>query len=392
MSEPVTDIDHDDFNRFTLKENFVKSRYISLSGIFLPHSDIFEEDVANLYKRDSLVHRIIFKEIEDIFGIPPRVISDDDNLKEAIESFLFGKLKFWHVLADASLHAYLDGTALVFLNYGHGLASLSSAPKKVSNIVHAGVIYKRDISDFTLDEDLTSSTFNEVVNWKVTLGTVYDVHHTRVCHVLFDTIYGDPMGISRISSEYDSHIYRRIIVDSIVSAVHQNSEGIRAFELPPDCTVTERDYLEKNINDLRTRSDMIIPHGTDIHHPGPTIANPKIILDHLMETCTSMPYQILTGTQAGAVTGSETNLLTYYLEIDKKRQRILHEMITDKLFFLQEVGFLPEGDFDLDWGSIYVPDALDEANVFLRKTTALLNLLKSNTIDADKVRDMLSLD
>ena len=69
-----------------------------------------------------------------------------------------------------------------------------------------------------------------------------------------------------------------------------------------------------------------------------------------------MPYQVLTGTQAGAVNGSETNLLIYYIEVNKRRRGKINDMPMDKLEYLQEKGALPDGDFELDWGDVLPPD------------------------------------
>ncbi len=140
----------------------------------------------------------------------------------------------------------------------------------------------------------------------------------------------------KIEPEFYSHVFRKVVVESAVSAYHQNSSGIRAFSLPENASGREREFLEENIQKLNVRSDMMIPHGTEILHPGPDLSDPTDLIEHLMETSTSMPYQVLTGTQAGAVTGSETNLLIYYIEVNKRRRGKINDMLMDKLEYLQE--------------------------------------------------------
>ena len=216
-----------------------------------------------------------------------------------------------------------------------------------------------------------------------------EVHSSRLIHVVYDTIFNDPWGISKIAPEFDSHIYRKTVVESAVSAFHQNAEGIRAFSLPDQASDKERQFLKKNIKMLNVRSDMMIPHGTDILHPGPDLADPSELIEHLMETSTAMPYQILTGTQAGQVTGSETNLLIYYIEINKRRRGKINDMLIDKLEYLQEKGALPEGDFSLDWGDVLPPDHEEEAGVLSKTAVAVERLYEAGVVSEEEAREML---
>jgi len=134
----------------------------------------------------------------------------------------------------------------------------------------------------------------------------------------------------------------------------------------------------------------MIPHGTEILHPGPDLADPSELIEHLMETSTAMPYQILTGTQAGQVTGSETNLLIYYIEINKRRRGKINDMLIDKLEYLQEKGALPEGDFSLDWGDVLPPDHEEEAGVLSKTAVAVERLYEGSVVSEEEAREMLS--
>lgn len=374
-------------------EGALEDSYITFNGAHMPDGDVPREHINLLYKRDEIVHREIFKEIQDLFGIPPKVITDNDELKESIKDILFGeKLKLYKHLMDASKGAYLDGMSLIYFNYDND-KNLEKEPDRIDTIKQIGVVYRDDVSSFVIDNDLSSETFNEVIKWKLTVGTAQElVHSSRTMHILFDSVQGNPWGISKIAPEYDTHMKRRVITQSIVTAIHQNASGIRAFELPDKATERERKYLEKNIKKLQVRSDMIIPHGTDIHHPGPTIAEPRTILTHLMETCSSMPYQILTGTSAGAVTGSETNLWLYYKELDNVRRMIINEMLTDFLLFLQKKGGLPEGDFELKWQSVFEPAFDDRALAFVRIARGLQGLHDSEILDREETLELMPFD
>ena len=382
-----------------INEAEVTDDFLDVDGIKLPEGKLDEDKIEKLYRRDPIVHRAIEKEIEDLFGLRPVVKSDSEKLKEAVEDLLFSKkVNLYQNFKEATKGAYLNSMALIYLNYDNS-EDIETEPDVVEEVTQSGVIYKKDVEDYNLDKDLTSDTFNEVKSWELSIGggdvksdernIRTEVHSSRLIHVVYDTVFNDPWGISKVEPEFDSHVFRKVVVESAVSAYHQNSSGIRAFTLPENASSEERSFLEENIKKLNVRSDMMIPHGTEILHPGPDLSDPTDLIEHLMETSTSMPYQVLTGTQAGAVTGSETNLLIYYIEVNKRRRGKINDMLMDKLEYLQEKGALPEGDFSLDWGDVLPPDHEEEAGVLSKTAVAVERLYDSGVISEEEAREML---
>ncbi len=375
-------------NRFSIiTESGVGENYVTADGFTLPKNDIPQKDLKKLYERDPIVHREVNKEIEDLFGKEPVVTADSDELKEDIEDLLFGDIGLYKLTKEASKGAYLDGMALIYLNYD-GDEDLESEPDAVKEVKQAGVIYHKDVEDYNLEEDLSSEKFNEVTSWRVSVGAGQDViHSSRVIHVIYDTVYGDPWGISKIGPEFDYHVYRQVIFESMVSTFYQNSSGIKAFSLPDKATRKEREFLKKNIKKLREKAEIIIPHGTEISHPAPEIADSSKILEHLMETSTSMPFPLLTGVNAGAVTGSETNLRIYYIEIQKKRRRTINDMMVGKLKYLQEKGALPEGEFELEWGDVFEMDEETRATVDYKRAMTVERLVSNGVMDEEEAKE-----
>ncbi len=386
---------------FEIINEGVTDDYLSVDGIELPEKEVEDEKVEKLYRRDPIVHRAVEKEIEDLFGLRPSIEGDSEELEDAIEELLFGKkTDLYKNFKKATKGSYLNGMSLIYLNYDNS-EDIEEEPEAVEEVTQSGVIYKKDVHDYNLDKDLTSERFNEVRSWELEIGKSSgnvkgqdsvprtEVHSSRLIHVVYDTIFNDPWGISKVEPEFDSHVFRKVVVESAVSAYHQNAEGIRAFSLPENASEKEREFLRKNIKMLNVRNDMMIPHGTEVLHPGPDLADPSELIEHLMETSTAMPYQILTGTQAGQVTGSETNLLIYYIEVNKRRRGKINDMLMDKLEYLQEKGALPEGDFSLDWGDVLPPDHEEEAGVLSKTAVAVERLYDSGLLSEEEARGML---
>ncbi len=190
------------FNYKVINEAEVTDNFLDVDGIKLPEGKLDEDKIEKLYRRDPIVHRAIEKEIEDLFGLRPRIKSDSENLKEVVEDLLFSKkVNLYKNFKEATKGAYLNSMALIYLNYDNS-EDIETEPDVVEEVTQSGVIYKKDVEDYNLDKDLTSDTFNEVKSWELSIGggdvksdernIRTEVHSSRLIHVVYDTVFNDP--------------------------------------------------------------------------------------------------------------------------------------------------------------------------------------------------------
>ncbi|MFO7991242.1 MAG: hypothetical protein R6U61_02980 [Thermoplasmata archaeon] len=104
-----------------------------------------------------------------------------------------------------------------------------------------------------------------------------------------------------------------------------------------------------------------------------------------------MPFPLLIGVNAGAVTGSETNLRIYYIEIQKKRRRTINDMLVGKLKYLQEKGALPEGEFEMEWGDVFEMDEETRATVDYKRAMTVERLVCAGVMGVDEAREWFGL-
>lgn len=373
-------------NRAT-NEKTVVDRYTKSLGYEAPE-DISTQDVIDLYKRDQIVHRRIHKELADIFGKKPEINADDEELERDIRELLFDR-GLYYKLREASKASFIDGVSLVYLNLDDE-ADITSSPRSIRDIEKIGVIYKKDINAPIIEKDINDPDYNEVVGWKI---NNYEIHADRLVHVVFDTIYNEPSGIPKILPEFDYHIMRKSILEDGVKAFHQNAAGLKLFTPGEDANDKDIKWLKKNVKNLRGASgEMTAPPGTSVDHPAPKIADPTPYIDPIMEQGTTMPYQILTGTQAGAVTGSETNLRLYYKEIQNTRENTIDKWIKKVINILQEGGYLDEGDINLNWGDVLEKDEEQKANIFYRKASGVTDLFELGLINEEEARKKMGFE
>jgi len=385
------------------------SDYISGEGITLK-DEIDTEDVEKIYKRDLLAHREVKKENEDIFKHAPEVKSDSEKLESEIKDLLYGELDLWNKLQKAFLGAQLDSTSLLYFNYVDDTEEISEEPKNISDIVQIGIIYRTNIVDYDWEDDIEKENFGEIKAWKYKARTKtksYEdkrlgrdtgsqtierwIHTDRVMHVKYDDFKNDPYGISKIEPGFNYHIYRQSVVESMVLAYYLNASGIKMFQPPEDATPQEIEWLKNNVESMREKAELVAPHGTKVEHPAPQTTDPSPYLSHLMEAGFSMPYTILTGVQAGQVTGSETNLKLYYREVQNTRVNNLGILLKNHLLKLQEKGALSEGEFELEWGDIFELDEEARSNILLRRANAAGDLFQLGLINKEEARELSGL-
>lgn len=378
-------------SQFSFEQNMASEKdrllddYVDSEGYESPKS-IKQSDVKDLYTRDNIVHRRVNKQLQDMFGQPPEVRSDNETLREEIEDFLFSRGGLYQKLKIASKHSLLDGICLIHLNYSD--QDLKQEPDNIQEIPKIGIIFKRDISKPIIqDEDLRKPNYNEVTHWKA-MDEI--IHKSRIIDISFDSLYNDPMGISIIEPEFDYHMMRKSVIQDAIKSYHQNASGIKIFKLPEKPSQKDVNWIKENIHKVRGQGELTAPAGTEVEFPAPKVTDPTEFINPLMEMGTSMPYQILVGTSAGSISGSETNLKNYKKEIQNLRKTDINNWISGKIEFLQEKGYFPEGDFELDWGDIFDKDEESQAMIDYRRARAGKELFEMG-FSKDVIEDFLGL-
>lgn len=350
-----------------------------------PPENVASKDMIELYERDSVVHRRLDKEHQDIFGDRPTINAESEDLEEEIRKTLYERDGLYYKLDEAAKASDFDGVALVYLNLDDR-ADLKERPKNINDIENIGVIYSKDIVSSNVEQDINDPEYNQVVTWDI---NEYTIHKDRLIHVVFDQVYRDPYGIPKLLPEFDYHLLRKSILEDGARAFHQNAQGIKLFTPGENANSEDVKWLKNNVKNLRGTGEMTAPAGTSVDHPAPKISDPTPFIDPIMKQGTAMPHQILVGTQAGQVTGSETNLRLYYQEIQNIRQIKLNKWLTEKLTLLQEEGYLPDGDFSLNWGDVLEKADTDKASIFFKKARAITNLVEIGVIDRKEAREEL---
>ena len=387
MAESSTTKFHYESSEIATEADLLLKQHVDADGYVAPYA-ISEGDIKLLYTRDNISNRRVRKQLEDLFGEEPEIHADTDRLKELIEGFLFTSEGLYNQLREATKHAFLDGHCLIYFNYDNDPDLDREHQGQIRKIPKIGLIYARDVGDPEIDKNISSTHFNEVVLWNA-LGE--KIHYTRVINVLFDSVYGDPKGISILSPEFDFHIMRKSVIKDAIYSYHQNASGIKIFEAPENPSIADVEWLKQNVKKIRGKGEMTAPHGIKVHHPAPKVTDPTPYINPLMEMGCSMPYQILVGTSAGTISGSETNLKNYYKEIHNIRKTLLNQWISEIVSYLQDKGYFPQGEWELDWGEFVETTEVEKSLIEFRKAKVAEVMFNLGIFKEEDVKDYIGI-
>lgn len=161
------------------------------------------------------------------------------------------------------------------------------------------------------------------------------------------------------------------------------------------------DELEKarqQFRNVNAKSDVVLPHGweMDMHHADGQL-DPEQYIDPLIQqvcAATEMTKSVLFGTQAGTVTGSETDITNYTTQVERMRQNETEDEFYSFIKWISirnpsEVPTFALG-YDIDWNALFEPSVLDKSEVLNRHVQTIKMAQENAAIDVNEARDLFS--
>ena len=334
-----------------------------------------KRDIRAIYERSTIGHRDLGKFVGDVFSEWFALEGEDDALIEAIEE-LNVRLRLQARLWDTVKHAMLDGVALLYKNFSDTALEPGDPVMGAREILSLHPIYEPDIKDLISDTNRASPRFGLLDVAKVDITDpdskrrVWDgpVHWSRVFHVAWDPLYGSLAGMSYFKPSHDSYKAQKNIEWGTGETFHRNAAGTKLVEVPDTMDAAEVDKLEENIKDLDASKELMVPAGVKISTIKPQPIPPKDYLGYFLKTVSTMPETLLVGAHEGAVTGSETNLRIYHMDVRQVQENFVTPLLQDFYAQLQEISLLPAGVLPaIIWRPIWTMTDEQAAMVWERK-------------------------
>lgn len=239
--------------------------------------------------------------------------------------------------------------------------------------------YKITISD----PESRSNSIQASANSEATASTVeITAHHTRVVHILENSLEDKIYGIPRLARVYN-------LLDDLLKVCGGSAEtfwltanrGLHAdIDKDMELDTTDAADLSTMIDDyqhqlrrvIRTRGVKLSSLGSDVPDPTGTFQ----MLISLLSGATGIPQRILLGSEAGQL-ASEQDRANWAERIDERRMAFAEPMILmPVLDNLIGVGVLPSVNYTIDWPEAFIMSPLERAQEMAQKARTVTNLAR----------------
>lgn len=337
--------------------------------------DVYDE----LYTRMGLAHKLVNKLADDRFDKWFEVDTDSEDFKDKLDLLnsakINGGLGVKSIFTEGRKFALRHGYSVIFIQYVDKGESLKDPVLNPQAILGLKVISSKDIREIVLEDNPDNENFGEIKGYKLDSrlfnGTQDElfIHASRTIHVIQKN-GNDPRGLSFYTPTYNWLNMFDDIAWSIGQSYFRNAGGfpvltVKGWEGLDDDT---REDYQKQWKNVHSMIGYVKGDGDTIEFKGAEgkALSPTEYFDaaaKLIGASTDLPYALIVGVNAGAITGSEVNLQEYYGNVSNK-QTLEEQPLLENLYSkLQETGQLPEADYEIHWNQLFTITEEEQANI-----------------------------
>lgn len=194
---------------------------------------------------------------------------------------------------------------------------------------------------------------------------------------------------------------------AIMEGLFRNAGNQLAVHLPSDLSHEDPEYSMaiQTFTNVNAKSSFLLPRGTEetqryevqqLKHG--EMMDPRDHFDVIFEQICAvheMTKSVLFGTQAGVVSGSETDIKNYFNQVERYRQGRGKEKNIEFYTRVRQIenGLVGENykiDLDIDFGPMFKISKEDKISAMLNHANALTILINGYTLTPDEARNILS--
>lgn len=407
------------------------------------------------YYRRTFAKMLVDKPIEDAFKnsfeFTGESADEAQSLIDSDEAPRYGKRgNFIDALQMARKKARRDGFALIFLGAVDTSEGIHTSPISeditvdrigklqvltIDDLTESGGAAHEQIREGTgldrdqyevrqtgivLNVDPESSEFKEPVGYMLGGASPKFIHADRVLHYVsnpeVDGDYDHNFGVRRFDhrsstvGEYEgdsvlipSYDLLKGVVKgnwSIMQSLFRDASHMYSVELPEDANEDDFDQAVHATTNINSKSALVTPFGYDIqqHESGNELdpSNHFEVIFNQICAVHEMTKSVLFGTQAGTVSGSETDIKNYFNKVERMRSSELEDDIFEYLTRVKRMLDSRTSDTfefdgaDIDWGPLFKVDSDTRLQMFQTQAQAIGTLIGQYVITPDEARSILT--
>ncbi|MEE8823731.1 hypothetical protein LASUN_13120 [Lentilactobacillus sunkii] len=382
-----------------------------------PYAGSMELDngtLKDMYRNNGIARKLVAKPAEDMTRNGWRIVIPDDQDKQAEYQKALDNLHLSTALSQEFIYSRLfgDGYASIGLQETRSTDLATPVdPGNIKNVAFINAFSPENVEDYQINDDPTSLKYGQESNITVTPTQTGDMNasvppkqkidKSRYFHQTFGRLEGDDYGNSIINTCYDP----LKIIDSA-----QYSVGKIFYELTlkvfksdevTDMSNKERiDLIHAMSAAMTTEGVTAISTQEDMTKIGTPLAGVSDIIDfawQALAASSNIPKSVLTGQEAGTLTGAQYDVINYYDQIKSQQQNELKPQIMQIVRYLMYATDVADGTEDPDsfaWDIEFNPlwDSDDETNskVLLNNVQAATAAISAGIMDPDEAKTMLA--
>ena len=335
-------------------------------------SDITSQDFKELYSRNGIYKAIVNRIANDCHRKWWEPDNEDEQLRKylKIQNNARKGLNIRRIFKRADVYRLRDGMSCIYMGSIDEEPEASNPLKlgKNGRITYLKVIESEDVIDFQYAENGVGIEKYQIRSYHGDgLTTEHWVHASRILH-LKNGETDDPRGVPFGFGVYNYlEVYDKMIW-SCGTALKRGASGFPIMYLK-EGTAADLKLAREMIETIGARTGWAAFEDDariEIQGMEGKSLKPAEYLEGVLKAIAmslNIPFAILEGANAGAVTGSETNLEDWYGQMGARQDLEIQPHVEELNEVLQESGQLPPVIFEIIWNELWTISRKEQAEI-----------------------------
>lgn len=379
--------------------------------------------INQIFHRNGIAHKIVTKPAEDATRNGFRLVIPNDEQKQAVYQKKLDSLAMQIAQRDELIYQRRDGDA--YVTYGIQEKDMTASsepidPKNIEDVTFAHAFGQANVLQTYTNDDPTDPNYgkeNTLVVRQTSAGSeinnqgvpvaqpvsnkTIQIDKSRYSHISLDKYEGDLTGTSVISSCWD----QLLVLDNALEATGKilREYEIKAFKSDAYFQLSKglrQKFREKLEYGMDNESVLMLGSNEDIQKITSSLGGIDSLLTFAWQDLASacnIPKSVLTGEQAGTLSGATQDVANYYDNIKAIQEELLKpqlEQLVCLLFYAQNVGDGYENPDSIDWhiefNPLYSPDDKTQSETTLNYANSANVLYTAGIFNLDQALGFLS--
>jgi len=335
------------------------------------------EDIETAFARDEVANKLVRKLARDCVGKWFTLNAKAGLAKVATE--VLDALEARRFLYRGLVHMLAHGRCALMLGTDKDLDIEAERPED-AKVLYLHAMHPRFVTDWKIGDEPKEKNYGEIASITIERqegGSPVQKKVPRSRYIwMANLVTNDhPEGSSILLPIMDQLTVKKNLDWSVGESYFKNASPLYQLELPLDANDDEFDSAEDEFTDVSARTEFVTPNGYKIYlHGTQNAMSPRPYTEHNLKCISAgldVPYQLLLGTAAGAVTGAEMNLKDYYQSVAVIQTLLVEPYVRELLNVLQGTGQIPEGPYKIVWNPLEEMSEKERAEIAKLRADAL---------------------